>query len=109
MQLIQTKNQVWVVILNGRVKQMISEEDNKEKRKTIPLTNSESLTFFFMPFGFFGINRFKNNDYNESELERFRKYGFDLKVKQAKELTICGRAFYIAITLIIIYFLKFIF
>ena len=86
---------------------MTSEEQNKEKRKITPLTNSESLIFFFIPFSFFGLNSFKNNDYNESELERFRKHGFDLKVKQAKELILFGRVFYIASTIIIIYLLKF--
>lgn len=82
---------------------MTQEQQNKENRKTIPLTNSEVLTFFFIPFGFFGPKRFKNNDFNASELERFKHYGFDLKVKQANELTIYGRVFYIALIIITIY------
>ncbi|EDP70339.1 hypothetical protein FBALC1_06268 [Flavobacteriales bacterium ALC-1] len=85
---------------------MILEEKNKEKRKTIPLTSSEALTFFFIPFAFFGIDKFRKNDFNQSEMERFKAYGFDLKVKQANELTIYGRIFYIAITIIIIYLIQ---
>ncbi|BAO74308.1 hypothetical protein [Winogradskyella sp. PG-2] len=82
---------------------MTQEKENKKNRKTISLNNSEVLTFFFIPFGFFGMHRFKKNDFNESELERFKHYGFDLKVKQANELTIYGRVFYIALIMIILY------
>ena len=85
---------------------MTQEQENNENRKKIPLTNSEVLTFFFIPFGFFGMNRFKNNDFNESELERFKHYGFDLKVRQANELTLFGRVFYIALIIIIIYLIN---
>lgn len=86
---------------------MTEEERNKEKRKLIPLTNEESLTFFFIPFPFFGPRSKKNNDFNESELDRFNRFGFDLKIKQAKELTILGRIFYIALFIIVIYFIKY--
>ncbi|NRB83584.1 MAG: hypothetical protein HRU49_07400 [Winogradskyella sp.] len=86
---------------------MSQEEVNKEKRKTIPLTTSESLTFFFLPFSFFGPRNKKHNDFNKSELDRFEEYGFYLKIKQAKELTLYGKLFYIAITVIIIYLMKY--
>lgn len=86
---------------------MTEEEKNIEKRKTIPLTTSESLTFFFIPFGFFGANQFKNNDFNESEIERYKRNGFHLKIKQANELTICGRVFYVSLIIIIIYLIKY--
>lgn len=86
---------------------LTEQEKNIESRKTIPLKASESLTFFFIPFSFFGLDKFRKNDFNESEMERFKKYGFDLKIKQANELTIYGRVFYIALTIIIIYLLKF--
>lgn len=86
---------------------MSREEVNKEKRKTIPLTTSESLAFFFLPFSFFGTRFKKHNDFNKSELDRFEEYGFYLKIKQAKELTFYGKLFYIAITIIIIYLMKY--
>ncbi len=79
---------------------------NKEKRKSIPLSTSESLTFFFIPFRFFGFIKFKTNDFNESEIDRFKEYGFDLKIKQAKELILFGKLFYLGLTMVIIYILK---
>lgn len=86
---------------------MSQEEVNKEKRKTISLTTAESLAFFFLPFSFFGPRNKKHNDFNKSELDRFEEYGFYLKIKQAKELTLYGKLFYIAITVIIIYLMKY--
>ena len=86
---------------------MTEEEKNIEKRKSIPLTTSESLIFFFIPFAFFSTRNKKNNDFNKSELDRFKEYGFNLKIKQAKELTFFGKLFYIAITIIIIYLIKY--
>lgn len=86
---------------------MQQEENNTQNRKKTPLTNSEALTFFFIPFAFFGLKKFKKNDFNQSEMDRFKQYGFDLKVKQANEMTLYGRLFYIALTIIIIYLLKF--
>jgi hypothetical protein len=82
---------------------LTQEQQNKENRRTIPLTNSEALTFFFFPIRFFGSNIFKTKNFNTTELERFKHYGFDLKVKQANELTIYGRVFYIASIIIILY------
>lgn len=86
---------------------MSQEEVNKEKRKTISLTTAESLAFFFLPFSFFGPKSKKYNDFNKSELDRFEEHGFYLKIKQAKELTLFGKLFYIAITIIIIYLIKY--
>ncbi len=87
-------------------KSMTEEEKNRLNRKTIPLTNSESLTFFFLPFAFFGNTIGKSNDYNESEIERFRTYGFELKIKQAYGLMKFGKLFYLGLFIIAIYFLK---
>jgi hypothetical protein len=81
---------------------LTQEQQNKENRKTIPLTNSEALTFFFFPIRFYGSSLFKAKDFNEHEFERLKTYGFDLKVKQANELTIYGRVFYIALIIIIV-------
>ncbi len=85
---------------------MTEEEKNVQKRKLMPLSNSESLLFFFLPFRFSGRAKWENNDYNTSEIQRFKKYGFDLKLKQAKQLTVYGRLFYLSLTIIIIYFVK---
>ncbi|WP_299128442.1 hypothetical protein [uncultured Winogradskyella sp.] len=86
---------------------MQQEDLNNQKRKTIPLKASESLSFFFLPFAFFGTINKKNNDFNKSEIERFKRYGFDLKLKQARELTIFGRIFYMSLIFIIIYLIKY--
>ena len=85
---------------------MSLEKENIEKRKNAPLTNSEALSFFFIPIGFAKLNRWKNTDYNESEIERFKKFGFERKIKQASEMRIFGMVFYISIAIILAYILK---
>ena len=82
------------------------EQENIEKRKNAPLSNSEAASFFFIPFGFAKINKWKNTDFNESELERFKKFGFERKIKQASEMRRFGVIFYISIVIILTYFLK---
>lgn len=82
------------------------EQKNAEKRKNEPLSNSEALGFFFIPIGFAKINRWKNTDFNESEIERFKKFGFKRKIKQASEMRIFGMIFYISIAIILAYILK---
>ena len=67
---------------------MSLEKENIEKRKNAPLTNSEALSFFFIPIGFAKLNRWKNTDYNDSEIERFKKFGFERKIKRLKPQTI---------------------
>ncbi|MFD1064393.1 hypothetical protein ACFQ1Q_14160 [Winogradskyella litorisediminis] len=82
------------------------EQENAEKRKNIPLSNAEALSFFFIPIGFAKINRWKNTDFNESEIERFKKFGFERKIKQASEMRIFGMIFYISIAIILAYLIK---
>ena len=82
------------------------EQENAEKRKNAPLSNSEALSFFFIPIGFAKLNRWKNTDFNESEIERFKKFGFERKIKQASEMRIFGMIFYISIAIILAYLLK---
>jgi hypothetical protein len=82
------------------------EKENTEKRKNAPLSNSEALSFFFIPIGFAKINRWKNTDFNESEIDRFKKFGFERKIKQASEMRIFGMIFYISIAIILAYILK---
>ena len=77
------------------------EEENKEKRKKIPLTREERLTFFFFPFT--SDNSFLNStELNKKEDERFEKFGFDLKKKQAIEARSQGTVFYVTIIFIIV-------
>ena len=82
------------------------EQENAEKRKNAPLSNSEALSFFFIPIGFTKLNRWKNTDFNESEIERFKKFGFERKIKQASEMRIFGMIFYISIAIILAYLLR---
>ena len=82
------------------------EQENAEKRKNAPLSNSEALSFFFIPIGFAKLNRWKNTDFNESEIERFKKFGFERKIKQASEMRIFGMIFYISIAIILAYLLR---
>jgi hypothetical protein len=85
---------------------MSLEKENIEKRKNAPLTNSEALSFFFIPIGFAKLKRWKNTDFNESEIERFKKFGFERKIKQVSEMRIFGMIFYISITIILAYILR---
>lgn len=85
---------------------MNQKQENAENRKNASLTNSEAASFFFIPFGFAKIDRRKNTDYNKSELERFKKFGFERKIKQASEMRKFGIIFYISIATILAYLLK---
>ena len=85
---------------------MNQEQENAEKRKNAPLSNSEAFSFFFIPIGFAKINRWKNTDFNESEIERFKKFGFERKIKQASEMRIFGMIFYISVAIILAYLLN---
>ena len=76
------------------------ELENKEKRKETPLTKGEWLAFFFVP-----VNpnwRLNPKSANQIEFERFKKYGFEKKVKQAEKARISGILFYLLIVLIVI-------
>ncbi|MCF7568887.1 hypothetical protein L3X37_11005 [Sabulilitoribacter arenilitoris] len=58
------------------------EKRNKLKRKKESLTHSEWMTFFFLPF--FNRNPFGQDDeFSLTELERFKKYGFEKKFSEA--------------------------
>lgn len=76
------------------------EEENKQKRKEIPLTKEEWLTFFFFPFkidsGFLNAH-----ELNKKEDERFENFGFDLKKQQAEKTRSMGTIFYAVIIFII--------
>jgi len=82
------------------------EQKNAKKRKSQPLTNSEALSFFFIPIGFAKWRNWENTDFNASEMDRFRKFGFERKIKQAHEMRIYGAIFYISIAIIITYLFR---
>ena len=79
---------------------MTEKERNAEKRKTMSLTTEEFLKFFFFPV----LNRsfgFDNYQLNKEEDDRFIKYGFDKKLKEAKSARLYGRIFYFGISILI--------
>ena len=85
---------------------MNQEQENAENRKNAALSYTEAAVFFFIPIGFAKINRWENTDFNESEMDRFKKHGFDRKIKQAEEMRKLGMIFYISISIILAYILK---
>ena len=80
---------------------MNTEEKNKRNRKLTPLTFKEKIPFFLFPFGF-GSDLFPTKDINDSELERFIKYGFDKKLEDALVAKKLGIIFYLLIPLILL-------
>ncbi|MDY7396165.1 hypothetical protein UMM65_13015 [Aureibaculum sp. 2210JD6-5] len=81
------------------------EEKNKEKRKNASLTVGEWLGFFLLPINITTSSLFPAKDFNDSEDERFEKYGFDKKSKQAFIARMLGLIFYfIVLPLLILIF-----
>lgn len=54
-------------------------------RKDKPLTNEEMFSFFILPF-FTTKPRWREDHFTESEMERFEKYGFEKKYRQAQKI-----------------------
>ncbi len=71
----------------------------QKKRKDEPLTNEEWLTFFLLPF-FTPKPRWREDHMSESEMERFQKYGFEKKAKQADKVRVFGILFWFLIIMI---------
>lgn len=79
------------------------EEENRIKRKKAELTTKEWLDFFFFPSSsFFGSKYFPADDVQDHEVERFKRFGFDKKQKQAREARTFGIIFYFLLLLILI-------
>lgn len=76
----------------------------KEKRKIEPLTKEEWFSFFFLPF-FTTKPRWREDHFTDSEIERFRKNGFEKKYMQANKLRAFGYIFWFLVSLfaVIIY------
>ncbi len=81
------------------------EEENKQKRKQANLTIDEWFGFFFFPNKYL-FSRINYKSFNEIEEERFAKFGFTKKLKQAREATFFGVLFYINLVLLIIVLLR---
>lgn len=84
---------------------MTEAEKNAEKRKTMPLTNAEFFKFFFFPVFRKSFN-LDNHQLNGEEDNRFIKYGFDKKLKEAKSARFYGKIFYFSISILIALIVK---
>ncbi len=73
----------------------------QQKRKETPLTNEEWFSFFFLPF-FTPNHQWRDDLFTDSEMERFKKYGFDKKIKQAEKTKILGIIFWLSVVFITI-------
>ena len=73
--------------------------DYKEKRKDEPLTQDEWISFFFLPF-LTPKPSWRKDHFSESEFQRFEKYGFDKKAKQASEVKMLGFLFWFVILIL---------
>ena len=82
---------------------MTEKERNIRNRKIIPLSFKYKMLFLLFPFGF-GSNLFPIKDYNDSELERFKKYAFDKKYNDAIAFKKIGILLYVLILLILLLF-----
>ena len=79
------------------------EEENKRKRAKANLSKTESLQFFILPFITPRARHKPTDDFSQSQLERFKKYGYDTKLKQANQLIIYGIIFWIGLAVFIGY------
>ncbi len=53
------------------------EEENRKKRAKANLSKTESLEFFILPFMTPRARHKDLDDFSESQLDRFKKYGYD--------------------------------
>ena len=71
----------------------------KEKRKDQSLTREEWISFFFVPF-ITPNPSWRKDHFSESEFQRFEKYGFNKKAKQASEAKIFGFLFWFVVIIL---------
>lgn len=76
----------------------------KLKRQNDSLTYDEWLTFFL--FSFFSSKKtiWENEDFSETEIERFKKHGYQKKLKQAQQTKLFGLIFW-ALMIFLFYFI----
>lgn len=73
----------------------------QRSRKSEPLTREEWLTFFILPF-FTPRPMSRDDHFSGSELNRFVKYGFEEKYKQAQKVKRYGMLFWFVIIVCLI-------
>ncbi|MHA7831581.1 MAG: hypothetical protein ACX93O_10805 [Flagellimonas sp.] len=71
----------------------------KENRKDESLTREEWLSFFILPF-ITPKPKWRNDHFTDSEYQRFEKYGFDKKAKQASEVQTLGILFWFVLFIV---------
>ncbi|MEO9511836.1 MAG: hypothetical protein ABJN84_05315 [Flavobacteriaceae bacterium] len=76
-------------------------KDYQEKRKDEPLTREEWLTFFFLPFSSSPYGRKISDSVTELEQQRFVKFGFEKKIKEAAEVRTWAYIFWFVLMLVI--------
>ncbi|MEO0506043.1 MAG: hypothetical protein AAF090_07800 [Bacteroidota bacterium] len=81
-------------------------KDFQAKRKDEPLTREEWLTLFFIPYSSSG-GPFNNKEFAKEEAERYEKYGYETKKKQAAEAQLWGTIFWIVVVLVIAVLFKY--
>ncbi|WP_299715273.1 hypothetical protein [uncultured Tenacibaculum sp.] len=75
------------------------------ERREAALTSDEWWNFFLLSF-FAMNNRSENDDFSESELDRFRRYGYHKKLKEAQKLIFLGFLFWSFLIIIVISLFK---
>jgi hypothetical protein len=63
------------------------------QRKNEPLKVDEWFSFFFFPINI-SSKLFPTKGINDFEVEKFKEFGFDKKLKQSEEAKFCGVIFY---------------
>ncbi len=72
-------------------------------RKTAPLTTREWIPLFFLPF-FVPMQRWRKYDhFSTSEFERYEKYGYEEKPREARKVRWYGTLFWILIIINIVF------
>ncbi|RZS92297.1 hypothetical protein [Aquimarina brevivitae] len=76
----------------------------QQKRKSAPLEPSEWIPLFFLPFFIPKPYWRKDDHFTASEIERFQKYGFEEKAKEAKRVRVLGIIFWCILVFIFVLF-----
>jgi len=81
-------------------------KENELNRRKASLTHSEWMTFFFLPF-FTPRHKGRDDHFSESELERFKKYGFDNKLIEAEKAKRNGIIFWFVIIVLLLFMINY--
>jgi deoxyribodipyrimidine photolyase-like uncharacterized protein len=65
----------------------------------MPLSREEWFSFFLLPF-ITPKPHWRSDHYSQSETDRFKKYGFDKKLKEAEKVQIFGTLFWLFMIII---------